>query len=549
MTPSLALQGITKRFASVTALDQATLTVRPGTVHALLGENGAGKTTLMRVAFGMVRPDAGIVSIEGRQVSLRSPADAIAAGVGMVHQHFALVPTMTVAENVALGGHGRYSARRSADEVRRIGDASGLLLDPDAIAGELSVGGQQRLEIVKALARHARILILDEPTAVLAPAEVNDLLGRLRVFADGGRSVVLITHKLREALSIADEVTVLRRGATVYSAPSAEASEPDLVAAILGRPGSEETGLGVLAGASGPDERAPAALESASGTGGVTAEAPHRRLPPDRHEPSEHERQLSTKGIVERREQGSAVSAQREGDPGDTEAVFLARNLTLVDTRGAVRIRDASFAIGGGGITGIAAVEGSGHHELLRALAGRLLPASGTLSRPATIGFVPEDRQGDALILDFPLTENIALRDAGTARGIVHWASVESRTRALLDDFDVRASGPTAVTASLSGGNQQKLVLARELEHSPAALIAENPTRGLDILASADVHARLRRAAASGTAVVVHSSDLDELLVLAGRMLVVFAGTVREVPMEREAVGRGMLGLFPSTAS
>lgn len=551
MTHSLALQGITKRFASVTALDQATLTVRPGTVHALLGENGAGKTTLMRVAFGMVRPDAGLVSIEGRQVSLRSPADAIGAGVGMVHQHFALVPTMTVAENVALGGHGRYSARRSADEVRRIGDASGLVLDPDAIAGELSVGGQQRLEIVKALARDARLLILDEPTAVLAPAEVNDLLGRLRAFADGGRSVVLITHKLREALSIADEVTVLRRGATVYSAPSAEASEAELVAAILGRPGSEETGLDVLAGAGGPEVRAESsAPESAESLEvGRSGASQNHRLASNRHEPAEAARHLATKTVVHRGERGSAIPAPREEGFRGSEPVFLARSLTLVDTRGTVRIRDASFAIGGGEITGIAAIEGSGHHELLQALAGRLHPVSGTLSRPATIGFVPEDRQGDALILDFSLTENIALRDAGTAHGIVHWASVESRTRALLDDFDVRASGPTAVTASLSGGNQQKLVLARELEHSPAALIAENPTRGLDILASADVHARLRRAAASGTAVVVHSSDLDELLVLAGRMFVVFAGTVREVPLEREVVGRGMLGLFPSTAS
>jgi simple sugar transport system ATP-binding protein len=404
-----------------------------------------------------------------------------------------------------------------------------LPLDPDSVAGDLPVSTQQRVEIVKALSREARILILDEPTAVLAPAEIAELLRRLRSFADAGRAVVLITHKLREALSIADEVTVLRHGANVLSVPSSETSEPLLVGAILGTsalPGGGEDRLEVLAGAT-VDDRLGATPDSASA---LITERPQRS---------------GTKVVVD-----GGLTAERSAsrEPAISARVILeARRIGLVDQRGVMKIRDASFAIHEGEIVGIAAVEGAGHHELLRALAGRLEPTTGTLIRPGSIGFIPEDRHGEALILDFSLTENVALRGAGTRRGAADWHGTESHTRALLDAFDVRAHSARVAASTLSGGNQQKLVLARELDGSPAVLVAENPTRGLDIHSSAMVHARLRAAAAAGTAIVVHSSDLDELLALASRILVVFAGRVHQVPHDRDAVGRGMLGLFSTT--
>ena len=526
---ALELRGITRRFGDVTALDNATLAARAGTVHALLGENGAGKTTLMRVAFGMVRPDAGLVHVEGNRVDLRSPGDAIAAGIGMVHQHFALVPTMTVAENIALGRRGRYSARSAADQVHRIGESSGLRLDPAALAGELPVSGQQRLEIAKALSRNARILILDEPTAVLAPAEITELLGQLRSFADEGRTVVLITHKLREALSIADEVTVLRHGAVVLSAPSSEASEALLAKAILGRnpeaPSERQNGLHVLAGAT-PSEQT--GVQAPVSEGGKSLRVGREGV--------------STNIVVE----GHAPRSDSRADTQPTAGApaLDARQLAIADVCGVVKVRDATFTVRPAEIVGIAAVEGAGHHELLRALAGRIEPLTGTLSRSGKAGFIPEDRHGDALILDFSLSENVVLRDAGSLRGLVDWREAESRTEGLIERFDVRAASSRIPVSTLSGGNQQKLVLARELDDNPAVLIAENPTRGLDIQASAMVHEQLRSAAAAGTAVVVHSSDLDELLALSSRILVMFAGTVHEVPRDREAVGQGMLGLF-----
>jgi simple sugar transport system ATP-binding protein len=253
--PALALDGIVKRFGAALALDGASLTVRPGSLHAVLGENGAGKTTLMRIAFGMLQPEAGSVRVAGTARRFGSPAEAIASGIGMVHQHFTIVPAMTVAENVALGGRGRYDARSAAARVRQVADQAGLALDPSARAGELGVAGQQRLEIVKALARDARLLILDEPAAVLTPTEAHELLGWLRRFVDGGATAVLITHKLRDALTFADEVTVLRRGRTVGSSAAAATNEAALTAQLLGpaavaRPGESavlETALGVAA--------------------------------------------------------------------------------------------------------------------------------------------------------------------------------------------------------------------------------------------------------------------------------------------------------------
>ena len=478
--PALEMQGMVKRFGDVAALDGAGLTVRTGTVHALLGENGAGKTTLMRIAYGMIRPDAGSVTVDGTARRFRSVADAIGAGVGMVHQHYTLVPAMTVADNVALALHARYDVRAVGDRIRAIGTATGLVVDPAAIVSELSVEAQQRVEIVKALARDARLLILDEPTAVLAPAAAADLLAWLRGFARDDRSVVLITHKLREAMRIADDVTVLRRGRTVLAVPAVQATESGLARAMLG-------------------------------THEGTSDGPR---PP-----------------------GEALGNEA-GAP-----VITATRVTIADARGLIRLSDVSFAIHAGETVGIAAVEGQGHHELLRAIAGRAPVVRGTLTLPTTTGFVPEDRQRDALVLGFPLYENIALRGAGARRGRVAWRRFRSETRRLLTAFDVRARDEGVRAATLSGGNQQKLVLARELAENPAALVAENPTRGLDIQATAAVHARLREARARGCAVVFYASDVDEVLALADRVLVVAEREVREVRRDRDEVGRAMLGV------
>jgi ABC-type uncharacterized transport system ATPase subunit len=478
--PALQLAHVTRRFGSTLALRDASLTVRRGTVHALLGENGAGKTTLMRVAFGMVVPDEGTVAVDGEERRFHSPADAMRAGIGMVHQHFTLVPAMTVAENVALGSSGRYDARDAVRRVRAVSEQTGLPLDPHALAGSLSVGAQQRLEIVKALSRDARVLILDEPTAVLAPDEARDLLHWLRGLADAGRTVVLITHKLREALAVADDVTVLRRGRTVLALTAAGATEAAIAEAMLGEPATAEQG-------------------------------PARVTAP--------------------------------GAP-----VLRARALGVTDARGVERVHDATFDVCAGEIVGIAAAEGAGQHELLRALAGRLRPTRGTVERPDVVGFIPEDRHRDALLLDATLTENVALQGAGARRGLVRWGAMAARTAALLTRADVRAgdAGVTAIARTLSGGNQQKLVAARELDAAagaPLAVVAENPTRGLDIRAGAAVRARLREARDAGAAVLVYSSDLDEVLALADRMLVVHDGRVSAVPPDREKVGRAMLGV------
>jgi len=472
--PSLRLEQIVKRFGSARALDGADLWVRPGTVHAVLGENGAGKTTLMRVAFGLLQPDTGRVLVDGREARFESPADAIAAGIGMVHQHFTNVPAMSVAENIALGKHGLFSRSRAAAEVRAIASETQLELEPEAQAASLSVGAQQRLEILKALVRRARVLIMDEPTAVLAPAEAKDLLAWLRSFADGGGSVILITHKLAEALEVADEVTVLRYGQTVFASPSAETKPERLAEAMLGAPAT------------------------------VPVAVPH--LPPG-------------------------------------EIVLSLSSVTVADSRGMTRIADANLEVREHEILGIAALEDSGHHLLLRAIAGRAPLAGGHLESRGGVALIPEDRQRDALILSFSLTENVALKGAGTRRGRIEWSARRRAAQLLTREYDVRATSVDDAASSLSGGNQQKLVLARELSDRPAVIVAENPTRGLDIRATAAVHTRLRDAAARGSAVIVYSSDLDEVLALATRVVAVHAGRLTNVPNDREAAGRAMLGL------
>lgn len=477
--PALALEGITKRFGTVTALDDAAFTVRPGTVHALLGENGAGKSTLMRVAFGMIAPDAGRIRVHGTAHRFASARDAIAAGLGMVHQHFSLVPALTVAENVALGGRGRFEPAKVAAQVRAIGADTGLQLDPEAIVSSLPVGAQQRLEIVKALAHDARLLILDEPTAVLAPAEARELLAWVRHWAVGDRAVVLITHHLADALAVGDDVTVLRHGRVALARPVAGLTDADLVTAMLGAP------------------------------------------------------------LARTRDDARDVATAR-ATAGDV--VLQLDGASVTDDRGVQRLAPTTCAVRAGEIVGVAAVEGSGQAELLRLLAGRLTPTVGRVIVPATVAFVPADRHRDAVVLEMGLVENLALKGAGAAHGWTRWAALRERLTTVMSRFDVRASGPDATMRALSGGNQQKFVLARELGDHPPALVVENPTRGLDIRAAADILARLRAARTAGLAVVVYSEDLDEVIALSDRVLVVHAGTVRSLAPDRDAVGRAMLG-------
>jgi simple sugar transport system ATP-binding protein len=472
--PALELRNVTRRFGDVVALNDANLVVPKGTVHALLGENGAGKTTLMRIGYGMLRPDSGEVVVGGTRRDFASPAEAIGAGIGMVQQHPSNVAAMTVWENVVLGGSGRLQPDGTRQKVQALIDRLGFHLDPAALVSELSVAAQQRLEILKAVYRDARILILDEPTAILAPEEASELYGWLRTFANVGGTAIVVTHKLEEARRFTDQLTVLRAGRNVLEADSRSVSSDELTRAMIG--------------------------ESLA--------------PVTRHS---HERE-------------------------EAKVVLQATALTLLDRRRVPVVRDATFIVRASEIVGVAGVEGSGHHQLLLAMAGRHPVAGGRIDSPQRVSIVPEDRHRDSVVLGFTLLENSAIRKAGARRGRVPWTGMRERARLAMQAFDVRAASPSSVMRTLSGGNQQKFVLARELEDDPELVVAENPTRGLDIRAAAFVREQLRAARERGAAVVVYSSDLDELLELADRVLVVQGGQVTEVPLDRTRIGAAMLG-------
>jgi simple sugar transport system ATP-binding protein len=481
------MRGIVKRFGPVEALGGVDFALAPGEVHALLGENGAGKTTLMHVLFGLLRADAGSVEVSGRLLLGGSSRESMAAGLGMVHQHFAQVSRMTVAENVWLGRGGvRFPRAEAEATVRKVGAATGLALDPAAVAGELPVGLRQRLEIVKGLARDVRILILDEPTAALTPGETDDLFAALRRLVASGLSVVLITHKLREVAAIADRVTILRRGAVVLSAPAASLGPEDLARAMIGEDAAPE--------------QVALALETRAG----------------------------------------------EAETRDGQTVLRVSGLLVRGAHGRPdAVRDVSFEVRAGEIVGIAAVEGNGQRELMRAIAG-LVPYKGEIVTPAGqgIGFIPEDRQREALIADFSIVDNLAL-----GRSAAFWLdrrAVVAAAEGAIAEFRIQSSGPGSPVRTLSGGNQQKVVLARVLGGAPGLLVAENPTRGLDIRAAAEVHAWLRRAARErGLGVLFHSTDLDETIALSDRVAVMASGRwqwVSDAARTRAAVGALMLG-------
>ena len=358
--------------------------------------------------------------------------------------------------------------------MRALGLATGLTVDPEARVRDLSVTAQQRLELLKALSRDAQVLVLDEPTAVLAPGEADEFLRQIRQLADAGRSVVLITHKLREALRVADDITVLRHGVTVLTRARADCDERELIEAMLGQ-----------------RDYLPQPAERPTVTG---------------------------------------------------PSVIAARDVAVADGRGTTRVRGATFDVRAGEIVGVAAVEGAGHHELLRAVARRVRIVAGALELPDVVGFVPDDRHRDGLVLEMSLTENQALKGAGSRSGTISWRAVAQTTREIIQQFDVRAANEYVQVGTLSGGNQQKFVLGRELQARPPAMVIENPTRGLDLRSAAYVREQVLEARRNGVAIMLHSIDLDEVLAIADRMLVVYNGTVREVRMDPELVGRAMLG-------
>jgi ABC-type uncharacterized transport system ATPase subunit len=476
----LELRGITKRFPGIVANDHIDFDLRRREVHALLGENGAGKSTLMNVLYGLYHPDEGEIRINGKPIKIGSPGEAIEHGIGMVHQHFMLIPVMTVAENIILATEPRKAGvfldYDAADKrVRDLSGSFNFAIDPDARVENVTVGQQQRVEILKALYRGADILILDEPTAVLTPQEADELFGILKTLRREGMSIIFISHKLREVLDIADRITVLRRGKKIETVPREGATQEGLARLMVGR----EVLLRV--------EKPPAT---------------------------------------------------------PTEPLLVVEDLSVLDDRGLEAVRGVSLEVHGHEIVGIAGVDGNGQSELIDALtglrkvnAGRVLVGGRDMTGQnarghldAGLGHIPEDRQLRGLVLDFTLAENLTLHDYEkepfAKLGWLRPSRMIAWARGLLKEFDVRGGGPKTRASALSGGNQQKVVVAREVARDPRALIAAQPTRGLDVGAIEFVHRRLVEERDDGRAVLLVSLELDEVLSLSDRILVLYEGQI-----------------------
>jgi general nucleoside transport system ATP-binding protein len=504
--PLLSLKDLGKRFGSLQALEGVSLDVRAGSVQCLLGENGAGKSTLCNLIFGVYEPTAGDMVFDGAAWAPESPAEALVKGIAMVHQHFSLVPRMTVVENLMLGQvRGVLKRHEFGAKIRDIAESFGFSLDPDAVVGELSVGERQRAEIVKCLMRDPKLLVLDEPTAVLPPGEIGALLDICRRVADSGRAVILVTHKLAEIAKVADRVAVLRTGRLVADESMADADMGALVHAMVGR---ELRPLDVALAES--DETAPV-----------------------------------------------------EGADGPRGFALVCDGLTVHDRHGAVRLDNFTLEIRPGEIVGLAGVEGNGQSELGMVLAGLLRPTEGhfyiagrdlTHAGAAAVtaaggGIVPEDRHAVACVTAMSVAENMFLNklDRFTRFGLLQRGALNAAAQKQMRDFDVRAAGPEVAFSGLSGGNQQKAVLARELTLDPlVALVAAQPTRGLDVSAVEAVYRQIRAAARRGVGVLLISSELDELLAVADRVAVLYRGRlVGERPAEmseRGAIGALMSG-------
>ena len=499
--PTLEMRGITKRYPGVVANDHIDLDIRPGEIHALLGENGAGKSTLMNILYGLATPDEGEILMDGQPVTIHDPNDAIDRGISMVHQHFMLVPVLSVAENILLGDEPManpiFLDRRAAhDRIRELGARFGFEVDPDAKVGSLSVGWQQRVEILKALYRKASILVLDEPTAVLTPQETREIFAVLRqLTSELGTSVIFISHKLYEVLEIADRITVIRRGKVVGQRVPAETDEEDLAELMVGR----DVNLTVDRGESNP-----------------------------------------------------------------TDVVLVAEDVRVNDDRGREVVHGVSFEVRAGEIFGIAGVAGNGQDELVETITGLRKTAGGRLTLGGAsittasprdlhalgVGFVPADRHRFGLVLSFPLTDNIVLNDYQSepySRGLVRDDdAIRSRTEACITEFDVRTPSTDVPAGTLSGGNQQKLVVAREFGRDLKLLVLDQPTRGLDVGSVEFIHSETIKRRNDGTAILLVSAELDEVLEVSDRIGVMYRGELVAVVDARTA-DKEEIGLLMAT--
>jgi ABC-type uncharacterized transport system ATPase subunit len=507
MPPLLELQGITKRFPGVLANDHINLTLEPGEIHALLGENGAGKTTLMNILYGLYRPDEGKIFVRGQEVNITSPSQAIQMGIGMVHQHFMLIPPFTVTENVMLGDETVKDAvfldrAAVAARIREISEQYGLQVDPNAYVKDMSVGAQQRVEIVKILYRNAGMLILDEPTAVLTPQEVEDLFHVVHGLVERGVSIIFISHKLKEVMAIADRITVLRNGRVVGTTRPAETNMESLARMMVGR----EVILTV--------DKKPAS-------------------------------------------------------PG--EPVLQVQDLTVLDDRNHVAVDAVSFEVRAGEVLGVAGVQGNGQTELVEAVTGLRSVLSGQtciLGRDTTratprqifetgVAHIPEDRQRDGLVLSYPVEDNLILNTyylPPFAKGIqMNERSVFATAEELVENFDIRTPSVQTLASSLSGGNQQKIIVAREFSRPIKLLIASQPTRGLDVGSIEYIHEQLITKRDQGAAVLLVSPELDEIMSLSDRIAVMFRGKIMDIvpadQVTREQLGLLMAGVRPDASS
>jgi ABC-type uncharacterized transport system ATPase subunit len=518
----VAMRSISKHFEDVVANSEVDFDLREREIHALLGENGAGKTTLMNILYGLIRPDDGTIFVRGRNAPIRSPQDAIALGIGMVHQHFMLVPTLTVAENMILGEKGGLPLTRSdfravKARVDELGARYGLSVPADAYVWQLSVGEQQRVEILRALYRNARILILDEPTATLAPNEVEQVLEKLKAMARDGASIVIITHHLDEVMAFADRITVLRRGSHVATVLPAHTSTGELARLMVGRDVS----------------LAKFVVEQAEGR------------------------------VVEEDHETAPVEAGRK--------VLEVRGLSATSDRGTEALRDVSFDVAEGEIVAIAGVEGNGQSELEEVLAGLRAPLQGVIrlqgrdvtgAKPSAllrwgVGFIPSDRYRRGLIGQLSVAENLVLdridrRPFGNRLFLRPRAILANATR-LIHDFAIKVSGPTQLAGKLSGGNTQRVVLARVFTGTPRLLLAAQPTRGLDVGAIEFVWEQLRARREAGVAVLLISTDLEEVLALADRCDVMYKGQLvrswARSELDRDAVGLAMGGALQAESA
>ncbi|GAA3620873.1 ABC transporter ATP-binding protein [Streptomyces chitinivorans] len=498
--PAVELTGITKRFPGVVANHDIHMSVRKGTVHAIVGENGAGKSTLMKILYGMQKPDEGTIAVDGQEVAFSDPGDAIARGIGMVHQHFMLADNLTVAENTVLGSEKLYGiGAKARARIREISEAYGLGIRPDAMVEDLGVADRQRVEILKVLYRGARILILDEPTAVLVPQEVDALFANLRELKAEGLTVIFISHKLGEVLSVADDITVIRRGTTVASVTPGDVTVKQLAELMVG-----------------------AELPSPETRDSTVTDTPMLRV------------------------DGLTLTGH---DPVDGAR-------TILD--------DVSFTIHKGEVLGLAGVEGNGQTELIEALVGIRQADGGTIvlgdedvtawptrrRREGGVGYIPEDRHRHGLLLESPLWENRILghvTEPPNSKG--PWLDIKAAradTERIVAEYDVRTPGIDVTAASLSGGNQQKLIVGREMSHTPRLLIAAHPTRGVDVGAQAQIWDQIRTARRAGLAVLLISADLDELIGLSDTLRVMYRGRLvadaDPATITPEALGSAMTG-------